>query len=718
MRTIVALALAAGGLGQTDQDGRVLLQGVAKASRNVTTFRAEGRIDQDLDIGLISGKETLRFRVATREPRQARIEISGGAEWATGLPYLAVCGDGGAWLYLDKGKTYERLNAEDTASYCEASMLTDFSRVADDVLSAVVIGSSRVRFEGRDQTCTEVEARYRVVNELMIPPGMVVKLGRATRRMCIDRARNLILRDRFEADTDAGPDRHHIVQTVTYDRIERNPPLLAALFEFKPPRNAKPRQDLELPVFVPSPSAPPAFVPSASAPPGPRSRVITMPTPIERNEPEYTQEAWDEGIQGAVVLLVDVDETGAIGDIRTEQRLGYGLDEQAIETVRSWRFNPATDDGRPIKGTAWLQFAFTLPEQRPVRASDAPVTRPIVPARLPSVELRGPTDLENFLYVIALNFEAPEVCAKISPSASGSGGGWARRGYQISSMRSACYRSLAWELDDPKLCDQVIPVRSGPLDGSRMDKAECLEGVGGNGGGEIAVPSFMEPFVRYMRLVGYDDARVAADRYDENPYLTETHAVYERLLMDPTFIERLRTAPSFFEPRVAGKLRPARAAEFLYQMVAVDTGDVNLCAKVSPNATFTDLSDRTALLRSRCFMSIAYNTKNETPCAQLPRIGTFPHINDGYDSLEACEKTVAIYKRPDFKPGGGHYGPSVFPRPSDFPDALRQIGYRQDARSRVPAPTPDDYWQFLSRMSRQGSDDDRRELLRRVMALR
>jgi hypothetical protein len=79
IRTILALALA-GGLSQTDQDARPLLQGVANASSALTTFRAEGRIDQDLDIGLGGGKWTLRFRVATREPRQARVEISGGEE--------------------------------------------------------------------------------------------------------------------------------------------------------------------------------------------------------------------------------------------------------------------------------------------------------------------------------------------------------------------------------------------------------------------------------------------------------------------------------------------------------------------------------------------------------------------------------------------------------------------------------------------------------------
>ena len=116
------------------------------------------------------------------------------------------------------------------------------------------------------------------------------------------------------------------------------------------------------------------------------------------------------------------------------------------------------------------------------------------------------------------------------------------------------------------------------------------------------------------------------------------------------------------------------------------------------------------------FVSIAYNSKNDALCAQLPRIRTFPHVND--HSREACEYTVASYRRPGFDRGGLRDGPSAFPRPSDFQDALQQIGYPQDARSRVPAPTPEDYWQFLSKMSFQGSEDDRRELLRKVMALR
>jgi len=49
---------------QANQDARPLLQAVADASRNLTTYRAEGRIEQVLEIGIIRGKPQLAFRSA------------------------------------------------------------------------------------------------------------------------------------------------------------------------------------------------------------------------------------------------------------------------------------------------------------------------------------------------------------------------------------------------------------------------------------------------------------------------------------------------------------------------------------------------------------------------------------------------------------------------------------------------------------------------------
>jgi hypothetical protein len=74
--------------------------------------------------------------------------------------------------------------------------------------------------------------------------------------------------------------------------------------------------------------------------------------------------------------------------------------------------------------------------------------------------------------------------------------------------------------------------------------------------------------------------------------------------------------------------------------------------------------------------------------------------------------------RPDLDFGRLRCEAEAFPGPADFPEALRQIGYREHARSRVAPPTPEDYWLFLSKLSREGSDEDPLELIRKVLALR
>jgi hypothetical protein len=85
MRIAPFIMLVALGSSQSErQDARPLLRSIADASRNFTTFRIEGRIAQDLDIGLGGGKRNLRFRVATRASRLMRIEMSGTPDWMTG----------------------------------------------------------------------------------------------------------------------------------------------------------------------------------------------------------------------------------------------------------------------------------------------------------------------------------------------------------------------------------------------------------------------------------------------------------------------------------------------------------------------------------------------------------------------------------------------------------------------------------------------------------
>ena len=68
---------------------------------------------------------------------------------------------------------------------------------------------------------------------------------------------------------------------------------------------------------------------------------VSEPIPIYKPEPAYSEEARKAKYQGTVVLWIVVDAAGAVTDCRVVKPLGLGLDEKAVETVRTWKFKPA-----------------------------------------------------------------------------------------------------------------------------------------------------------------------------------------------------------------------------------------------------------------------------------------------------------------------------------------------------------------------------------------
>ena len=65
--------------------------------------------------------------------------------------------------------------------------------------------------------------------------------------------------------------------------------------------------------------------------------------------PPYPMLARRMGHQGEVLLDVHVERDGRVSEITLKQSSGSDLlDRTAIETVREWRFQPATFDGKPV----------------------------------------------------------------------------------------------------------------------------------------------------------------------------------------------------------------------------------------------------------------------------------------------------------------------------------------------------------------------------------
>jgi TonB family protein len=86
----------------------------------------------------------------------------------------------------------------------------------------------------------------------------------------------------------------------------------------------------------------------------------TAPRLIHKVDPEYTQEARDAGLEGTVVVSVEVGTDGKAHEGRIERSLGMGLDEKALEAVKAWTFEPGTRDGEAVAVRATIEMNFRL----------------------------------------------------------------------------------------------------------------------------------------------------------------------------------------------------------------------------------------------------------------------------------------------------------------------------------------------------------------------
>ncbi len=71
---------------------------------------------------------------------------------------------------------------------------------------------------------------------------------------------------------------------------------------------------------------------------------LVMPTAVRLNAPRYTDEAWNQGIEGLVTLQAVIHADGTIADIKvTKSALDdkYGLDEKAIDALAHSAFKLA-----------------------------------------------------------------------------------------------------------------------------------------------------------------------------------------------------------------------------------------------------------------------------------------------------------------------------------------------------------------------------------------
>lgn len=129
-----------------------------------------------------------------------------------------------------------------------------------------------------------------------------------------------------------------------------------------PPQSHVPPQKLPVPMVlrvarpVDTATGEPCAWPVQNPPP----KEVTPPKPVYTPDPEYSNSARRARINGQARAVLEVGPDGTVKRACLLEAVQPDLGEQAIQTARRWRFQPALKDGRPVSYETLVEFAFNI----------------------------------------------------------------------------------------------------------------------------------------------------------------------------------------------------------------------------------------------------------------------------------------------------------------------------------------------------------------------
>jgi TonB family protein len=125
---------------------------------------------------------------------------------------------------------------------------------------------------------------------------------------------------------------------------------------------------IQPPPAAPHPAAAP--IPATPTPEGGVLRVgggVTAPMLTSKVEPQYSEEARRDHVEGTVVLTAVVGSDGVAHELSVLRSLRPDLDRKAIETVSQWKFRPGEKDGKPVNVQVTVEVNFRLRDNPPAK---------------------------------------------------------------------------------------------------------------------------------------------------------------------------------------------------------------------------------------------------------------------------------------------------------------------------------------------------------------
>jgi protein TonB len=103
---------------------------------------------------------------------------------------------------------------------------------------------------------------------------------------------------------------------------------------------------------------------ASAAPPPPKvvalSEDTEPPVALSQTAPAYPAALKAEGIEGFVVVRFLVTEAGTVDDVRVVKSSDPRFNDGVLATVKTWRFKPATSQGKPVPYPKTVKIPFKI----------------------------------------------------------------------------------------------------------------------------------------------------------------------------------------------------------------------------------------------------------------------------------------------------------------------------------------------------------------------